>query len=55
MKMNKIVVSMMAAGIMASPLAHATDGYFRIGVGVQNEAMGGARHRAAAGCHCRCE
>lgn len=42
MKMNKIVVSMMAAGVMASPLAHATNGYLPIGYGQQNEAMGGA-------------
>ncbi len=42
MKLNKIVVSMMAAGIMASPLAHATNGYFPIGYGQKNEAMGGA-------------
>jgi long-chain fatty acid transport protein len=42
MKLNKIVVSLLAAGIMASPLAHATNGYFPIGYGVQNEAMGGA-------------
>lgn len=43
MKINKIVVSLMAAGVMASPLlAHATDGYSQTGYGVQNEAMGGA-------------
>lgn len=42
MKMNKIMVSLLAAGVMASPLAHATDGYFPTGYGVQNEAMGGA-------------
>jgi long-chain fatty acid transport protein len=42
MKMNKIVVSLLAAGIMASPLAHATNGYLPIGYGVKNEAMGGA-------------
>jgi long-chain fatty acid transport protein len=42
MKMNKITVSLLAAGIMASPLAHATNGYLPIGYGVQNEAMGGA-------------
>jgi len=42
MKINKIVVSLMAAGIMASPLAHATNGYFRIGVGDKAESMGGA-------------
>ncbi len=42
MKMNKIMVSLLAAGVIASPLAHATDGYFPTGVGVKNEAMGGA-------------
>ena len=42
MKMNKIVVSLLAAGVMASPLAHATNGYLPIGYGVKNEAMGGA-------------
>jgi long-chain fatty acid transport protein len=42
MKMNKIVVSLLAAGVMASPLAHATNGYLPIGFGVKNEAMGGA-------------
>ncbi|MGA8863617.1 MAG: outer membrane protein transport protein [Gallionella sp.] len=42
MKMNKIMVSMLAAGVIASPLAHATDGYFPTGYGVKNEAMGGA-------------
>jgi long-chain fatty acid transport protein len=42
MKMNKMVVSLLAAGVMASPLAHATNGYMPIGYGVKNEAMGGA-------------
>jgi len=42
MKMNKIVVSLLAAGVMASPLAHATNGYLPIGYGQKNEAMGGA-------------
>ncbi len=42
MKINKIVVSLCAAGVMASPLAHATNGYFPIGYGQKNEAMGGA-------------
>jgi len=41
MKMNKIMVSLLAAGVMASPLAHATNGYFRIGVGSKAESMGG--------------
>ncbi|HUX83401.1 MAG TPA: outer membrane protein transport protein [Halothiobacillus sp.] len=36
------MVSLLAAGVMASPLAHATDGYFPTGYGVMNEAMGGA-------------
>ena len=42
MKMKKIVVSLFAAGVMTSPLAHATNGYSPTGYGVQNEAMGGA-------------
>ncbi len=42
MKMNKIVVSLLAAGVMASPLAYATNGYLPIGYGQKNEAMGGA-------------
>lgn len=42
MKMNKIVVSLLAAGVMASPQAYATNGYSPIGYGVKNEAMGGA-------------
>jgi long-chain fatty acid transport protein len=41
MKMNKIIVSLFAAGVMTSPLAHATNGYFRIGVGDKAESMGG--------------
>ncbi|GAB4121596.1 MAG: outer membrane protein transport protein [Sideroxydans sp.] len=41
MKMNKIVVSLLAAGIMASPLAHATNGYFPMSYGTKNEGMGG--------------
>src|SRR5665811_1843511 len=36
------VVSLLAAGIMASPLAYATNGYLPIGYGQKNEAMGGA-------------
>jgi long-chain fatty acid transport protein len=39
---SKILVSMMVAGGMISPLAHATNGYFRIGVGDKYESMGGA-------------
>jgi long-chain fatty acid transport protein len=42
MKMNKIIVSLFAAGVMTSPLAHATNGYLPTGYGVKNEAMGGA-------------
>ena len=42
MKLNRIAVSLLAAGIMTSPLAHATNGYFPIAYGVKNEAMGGA-------------
>ena len=42
MKMNRILVSLCAAGVMASPLAYATNGYSPIGYGVQNEGMGGA-------------
>jgi len=42
MKLNRITVALIAAGIMASPLAHATNGYFPIAYGVKNEAMGGA-------------
>lgn len=38
---NKLVVSLLTAGVMASPLAHATNGYFPIGVGPKTEAMGG--------------
>lgn len=42
MKMNKIVVSLLAAGVMASPLAHATNGMNLEGYGPVSEAMGGA-------------
>src|SRR5665647_740802 len=42
MKINKIVVSLMAAGIMASPLAYATNGMNLEGYGPVAEAMGGA-------------
>jgi long-chain fatty acid transport protein len=42
MKMNRIAVLLLAAGVMASPLAHATNGYLPIGYGQKNEAMGGA-------------
>jgi long-chain fatty acid transport protein len=39
---SKLVVSLLTAGVMASPLAHATNGYFPIGVGPKTESMGGA-------------
>ena len=42
MKMNKIIVSLFAAGVMASPLAHATNGMNLEGYGPVAEAMGGA-------------
>jgi long-chain fatty acid transport protein len=42
MKISKIAVSLIGAGIMASPLAYATNGYLPIGYGQKNEAMGGA-------------
>jgi len=42
MKISKIAGSLIAAGIMASPLAYATNGYFPISYGQKNEAMGGA-------------
>jgi len=41
MKMNKLVVAMFAAGVMASPLAHATNGYFAHGYGMKAKGMGG--------------
>ena len=41
-RINKITVSLITAGVMASPLAHATNGYLPIGYGQKNEAMGGA-------------
>lgn len=41
MKMNKIVVSLIAAGVMASPLAHATNGYFSHGYGMKAKGMAG--------------
>ena len=41
MKMKKIVVTLFAAGVMASPLANATNGYFAIGYGVKSQGMGG--------------
>lgn len=40
MKLKAVAAVLIAGGIM-SPLAHATNGYFAIGYGVQNEGMGG--------------
>jgi len=42
MKMKKIVVSMFAAGILVSPLANATNGYFSHGYGMKAKGMAGA-------------
>ena len=42
MKINKIVVSLFTAGLMASPLANATNGYFSHGYGLKAKGMGGA-------------
>jgi long-chain fatty acid transport protein len=42
MKISKLVVSMFAAGVMAAPLAHATNGYFAHGYGMKAKGMGGA-------------
>ncbi|MDO9052597.1 MAG: outer membrane protein transport protein [Gallionella sp.] len=42
MKMNKLVVAMFAAGVMASPLAHATNGMLMEGYGPIATGMGGA-------------
>ena len=42
MKIKKIVASLFAAGVMVSPLAHATDGYFAHGYGMKAKGMGGA-------------
>ncbi|MDO8207998.1 MAG: outer membrane protein transport protein [Gallionella sp.] len=41
MKLNKIVVSMFAAGVMSSSLAHATNGDTMMAVGSENTALGG--------------
>lgn len=41
MKMNKIVVSLFAAGLTASPLAYATNGDEMMAVGSQSTALGG--------------
>lgn len=42
MKMNKLVVSMYAAGVMASTLAYATNGDTMMAVGSENTALGGS-------------
>lgn len=42
MKMNKIVASLFALGMVASPLANATNGYFAHGYGMKAKGMGGA-------------
>lgn len=41
MKIKKIVVSLFAAGVMVSPLAHATNGYFAHGYGMKSIGMAG--------------
>lgn len=42
MRINKIAVSLFSAGLMASPLANATNGYFSHGYGMKAKGMGGA-------------
>lgn len=42
MKVKGLVVSLFAVGMMASPLAHATNGYFSHGYGMKAKGMGGA-------------
>lgn len=41
MKIKKIVASLFAAGVMVSPLAHATNGYFSHGYGMKAKGMAG--------------
>lgn len=41
MKMKKLVVTMFAAGVLASPLANATNGYFSHGYGMKAKGMAG--------------
>lgn len=48
MKVKKLVVSLFAAGMMASPLAHATNGYFAHGYGMKAKGMGGAATATAS-------
>lgn len=42
MNKQKILVSLLVAGGLVSPVAHATDGYFPGGYGIKTEGMGGA-------------
>jgi len=42
MRVNKITVSLFAAGLIASPLANATNGYFAHGYGMKAKGMAGA-------------
>lgn len=42
MKVKQLVVSMFAVGMLASPLANATNGYFSHGYGMKAKGMGGA-------------
>lgn len=42
MKINKVLVSLFAAGVISSPLAHATNGAVMMAVGSQNTALGGS-------------
>ncbi|MCX7192869.1 MAG: outer membrane protein transport protein, partial [Proteobacteria bacterium] len=41
MQLKKIVVSLFTVGVMASPLAHATNGDTMMSVGSENTALGG--------------
>ena len=41
MRKHRIAVSLLIAGGLAAPMAHATNGYLPIGYGVKNEGMGG--------------
>ena len=41
MKIKKVVASLFAAGVMVSPLAHATNGYFAHGYGMKAKGMAG--------------
>jgi len=48
MKTRKIAVSLFAIGMMASPLAQATNGYFSHGYGMKAKGMGGAATATAS-------